>query len=250
MSRSLQGLRILNTRPKKQGQKLADLITKAGGISIDCPSIEIQASPYDWMDTLPDLYSVDQAIFISANAVDYFFQQFQSQAKIWPEQINVIAIGDASAQALNAYGISAHHIPAMADSEHLLALPCLQSLNEQSILLVKGEGGRPLIEQELLKKKAQVLALPVYQRILPTLPLGFTHSLWRDDAVDIILLTSEQSMHHLFALFSPDAHAWLRSKPCFVISERLAHIATSLGINKVRVSPPDSIINSLLDYKD
>lgn len=250
MSRSLHGLRILNTRPKKQGQKLAASIINAGGVSIDCPSIEIQAIPCEWMDTLPDLYTVNQAIFISANAVDYFFQQLQGQSKAWPEQINVIAIGDASAQALNAYGIRVHHIPAMADSEHLLALPCLQSLSEQSILLVKGEGGRSLIEQELLRKKAQVFALSVYQRILPTLPLGFTHSLWRDDAVDIILLTSEQSMHHLFELFSPDAHAWLRSKPCFVISERLAHIAASLGIKKVRVSPPDSIINSLLDYKD
>jgi uroporphyrinogen-III synthase len=126
----------------------------------------------------------------------------------------------------------------------------LLKIKQKIILLFKGEGGRTLIEESLITKQAKLIILAVYQRILPAINYQFTNSLWRDDAVDIILLTSEQSIHNLFKLFSQESHDWLQNKPCIVISERLAQIASKLGVKKIKISHPNRIIRTLLDYKD
>jgi uroporphyrinogen-III synthase len=82
---------------------------------------------------------------------------------------------------------------------------------------------------------------------MPKVAASFVNSLWHNDAVDIILLTSEQSMHHLFKLFNPEAHRWLQSKPWLVISNRLAQSASLLGIKKITICHPNRIIDSLFD---
>lgn len=246
---NLNGLRILNTRPKEQGQILHTAIQQAGGIAIDFPTLEIQECESPWLVNLPDLNSLEHAIFISANAAHCCFKQLQKQQINWPPEIQAIAIGQGTAQALQQYGIAAE-IPQSPDSEHLLQLPSLKQIKQQKILLIKGEGGRRLIEDYLLEQGAELTILAVYKRALPTINHQYSNSLWQDDAVDIILLTSEQSIHNLFKLFSQQSHDWLKSKPCLVISERLAQIATHLGMKKIKLCHPNRIINTLLDYKD
>jgi uroporphyrinogen-III synthase len=248
MIETLKGLRILNTRPKKQAKSLNNAIKNANGITIECPTIEIKATSNAWVNTLPDLKKVNHAIFISANAVHYCFTQLRLHTINWPEHINVIAIGQASAKALNEFNIAVNYVPETPDSEHLLTLNILQQLNDQTILLFKGEGGRELIEERLLQQGAKVIRLEVYKRKLPKINHQFINSVWRDDLVDIILLTSEQSILNLFKMFSKEAHHWLQEKPCLVISERLAKSAASFGIKKIIISHPDRVMNTLFDY--
>jgi uroporphyrinogen-III synthase len=247
MNHSLQGLRILNTRPKGQSERLSKAIRDAGGSAIEFPTLEIQAT-HDWLHSLPNLKTVQQAIFISANAVEQCFFQLEQAHRQWPSTIEVIAIGHGSAAALKKFNVSVSAIPEIPDSEHLLALKTLQHPQKQNIVLFKGEGGRPLIEETLLGRGANLWVLSVYQRALPKINYQFVKSIWHDDLVDIILLTSEQSMHHLFKLFEEDAHNWLRNKTCLVISERLAQVAASLGIKNIIRSHPDKMMNTLFDY--
>ena len=250
MIKSLNGLRVLNTRPKNQGQILSKQITEAGGVAIDCPTIEIKACSECWINKLPPLDKVDQAIFISANAVEYCFLQLKAQPIDWPKSIHVIAIGDGTTKALKKYRIIVHDVPKSPDSEHLLTLPCLQKIDNQTLLLFKGEGGRSLIEERLVQKNANLFILPVYQRVAPTICQQFIKSIWQDDAADIILVTSEQSIHNLFKLFSTEAHSWLQNKTYLVISDRLAQVASLFGIKKIKISHPSRIINTLFHYKD
>ncbi|RUR12022.1 uroporphyrinogen-III synthase [Legionella sp. km772] len=246
----LNGLRILNTRPKEQGKILHEEIHQAGGISIDFPTLEIQGTNPNWLANLPDLSTITHAIFISVNAVHYFFNELQKRQITWVKDIHVIAIGQSTARTLQyKYGLVAE-VPPTPDSEHLLQLPSLKKLAQQSILLIKGKGGRTLIEDSLLNQGVDLVILAVYQRVLPVINNQYSNSLWRDDAVDIILLTSEQSIHNLFKLFSQKAHDWLKNKPCLVISERLAQAASQLGMSKIILSHPNQILNTLLDYKD
>lgn len=246
MSGSLHGLRVLNTRPQEQALHLSESIRAAQGIAIELPTLEIRAIT-DWLRQLPDLNNVQQAIFISANAVKHCFMQLEQAQIHWPSTIEVIAIGNGSATLLKQFKVQVHATPLMPDSEHLLAIPSLQHPKKQTILLFKGEGGRPLIEESLLQQGADLIALNVYQRALPKINAQFIKSIWRDDLVDIILLTSEQSMHHLFQLFPKDAYDWLRNKTCLVISERLAQSASSLGIKHIIRSHPEGIMNALFD---
>ncbi|EHL29967.1 uroporphyrinogen-III synthase [Legionella drancourtii] len=247
MSRSLHGLRVLNTRPQGQAELLSNAIRAADGVVLELPTLAIEATP-DWLSTLPDLKKVDQAIFVSANAVEQCFTQLQQAGFRWPATIRVIAIGQGCAAALKKFNIPIHAMPEIADSEHLLTLSSLLQPQKQNILIFKGAGGRALIEETLLNKGVNLLALNVYQRVMPKINHQFVKSIWRDDLVDIILLTSEQSMHHLFKLFEKDAHHWLRQKTCLVISERLAQIASSLGMSTIIRSHPDGMMNALFDY--
>jgi len=247
---NLNGLRILNTRPKEQAQILHEEIQQRGGISIDLPTLEIKEYTLNWLETLPDLSTVSHALFISANAVNYCFKLLQKHNIHWPESIHVIAIGQGTAQSLYHHQIKVDEIPIAPNSEHILKLTSLKQLKQKKVLLFKGDGGRTVIEDYLIRQEAQLTILTVYQRVLPTINHQFSNSLWRDDAVDIILLTSEQSIHNLFKLFSQESHDWLQNKPCIVISERLAQIASKLGVKKIKISHPNRIIRTLLDYKD
>lgn len=246
MRRSLEGLRVLNTRPNEQASTLSQTIRDAGGLVIELPTLEIHPT-YKWLNFLPDLKTVNQAIFISINAVNHCFKLLKQHHITWPSSIKVIALGKGTATALNQFNIQVHAIPEVADSEHLLALPLLKEPKKQHILLFKGEGGRRLIEDKLLEKGAHLLTLNAYTRDFPKINPQFVASIWRDDAVDIILLTSEQSMHHLFMLFEKEAHTWLRSKTYLVISERLAEAAIVAGIKKIIRSHPDQMMDALFD---
>lgn len=234
MTTSLKNLRILNTRPLGQEKTWSEAIKNAGGIAIEFPALSIDYLPTSWVHSLDKLNNINQAIFISANAVNACFSALQAQQIAWPSSIQVIAIGKATKKALIAHNISVNFTPDIEDSEHLLALPCLQRVHGQNILLFKGEGGRLLIEETLIARGAHLQIIPVYKRSLPHYEQEFLELIWKNDAVDIILLTSETTIDNLFALFHNDAaRAWLRSKPCLVISERLAQKAKAMGIETV-----------------
>ncbi|WP_454785682.1 uroporphyrinogen-III synthase [Legionella sp. WA2024007413] len=248
MSNSLHGLRILNTRPHDQAQELSQSIREAGGIVVELPTLEIKATDNNWLQLLPDLKKVDQAIFISANAVHYCFTQLNRQHIKWPSSAHVIAIGQGSAAALQKFGIKVHAIPNIPNSEHLLALKTLKQPANQNVLLFKGEGGRPLIEEQLIKREVNLVILKVYQRVIPQISPKLIESIWRNDLVDIILLTSEQSLHNLFKMFEQEAQEWLRNKKWLLISERLAQVASSMSIKNIKVCNPNHIMTALSDY--
>ena len=247
---TLHGLRVLNTRPLEQGLSLSLAIDEAGGISIVLPLLTIEPTTDNWLKNLPDLNNRHQMvfIFISANAINYFYASLAEKKLNWPTTIQTIAIGKACAGALIKWNIHIDRIPTVADSEHLLELDLLQNIKNKTIVLVKGEGGLENIASTLLQRGAHLISLEVYRRTLPQTGRQKAFSLWQDDAVDIILFTSQQAMQNIFTLFGKDAHLWLCNKPCLVISERLAHAASLLGMQTIIVSRHDAILSSLNDY--
>jgi len=242
---NLKGLHVLNTRPVEQAKPLSQAIEAAGGIVISCPALTIKAKDRAWLRELPDLNTVAKAIFISANAVNYCFEALNCP---WPSTIQVIAIGDATAAALAHFGITADSVPAISDSENLLKQEALQEVKDQLILLFKGENGRTLITETLKARGANLQHFDVYKRILPKLDPQQLASLWQNEVVDIILITSQQAMNNLFTLFGEEAQTWLCSTPFLVVSERLAKEAALLGIQKIVVSDPKAILTTLHQF--
>ncbi|WP_419419337.1 uroporphyrinogen-III synthase [Legionella sp. D16C41] len=242
---SLKSLRVLNTRPAEQGRALSIAIQQAGGIALDCPALTIMPTEMGWLSLLPDLNQVKQAIFTSRNAVNYAFKLFTQQKILWPGNIEVIAVGKGTAWQLEQYGITVQHIPLTADSEHLLAIPSLKQVNQDIILLFKGQGGRLLIPQTLKARGARLIELAVYRRNKPAINQEQLQAWWYNKAVDIILFTSQEAMQNIFAMFGEPAHSWLRSLPCLVISKRLAQAATLLGIQNIILCSPETILEAL-----
>lgn len=249
---NLAGLRVLNTRPLEQAKELSKQLIQAGGKVLSCPALEIVASESGWLQALPALQEVAQAIFTSANAVNFCFPVLAQHAVCWPGAIKVTAIGQGTAEALKQQKIRMDHIPDTASSEDLLALDSLQQVQDQHILLFKGEGGRTLLRETLQQRGARLQEICVYKRLSPVpdpLQSGKISDIWLNQAVDIILFTSQQAMHNLFALFGEKAHPWLRQTPCLVISQRLAEAASNLGIKNIIICCPETIIPTLDQFR-
>lgn len=243
---NLQGLRVLNTRPEDQGQALNHLIGEANGKSLHYPLLVIKPCKQTWLEQLPSLDKVHHALFTSVNAVYYGLLPF-SHSLHWPTSINIIAIGNATAKALADLGYPAAVLPTLATSEQLLELDNLQDVQQKTILLFKGKGGRTLITNTLRQRGAQLTELSVYQRLKPPLSEAL-ETCWRENKVDIILYTSQEAMLNLFALLGQKANAWLKKTPCLVISKRLANAAALLGIEHVLTCSTDSIIDALHQF--
>jgi uroporphyrinogen-III synthase len=242
---SLEGLRVLNTRPIEQGQALSMAIAQAGGTAFDCPALSIVPTKSSWFHLLPNLNTVNQAIFTSANAVIYAFNIFHQKQLIWPVHIEITTIGKSTASKLEHYQVPVTNIPATSTSECLLNLLSLRQVDQKTVLLFKGEGGRLLIPETLKARGAKLIELAVYRRAKPHVNQAQLQAWWRNKAVDIILFTSYEAMQNTFAMFDKPAHSWLKNLPCLVISKRLAEAASLLGIRKIIRCSPETILDAL-----
>lgn len=246
---NLKGLRVLNTRPLQQGQELNQRIIIAGGLPVSCPALDIGPPARDWRPLLPNLNTVQQAIFVSANAVTYSIPVLLENQFAWPDHIQITAVGKATAQALKSRQLRVDNIPEKSDSEHLLMLNNLQAVHSETILLFKGEGGRTLIANSLTERGAKLIELNVYQRLLPDCNQEKLEQWWRDDCVDIILFTSQEAIQNIVTMFGTSAQqAWLKRTPCLVISDRLAQFASKSGIENILICSPDTIIDALNQF--
>ncbi len=239
---------LLNTRPLEQGIALNKSIEDIGWHAVHWPALIIQPTPEIWINAMPQLDLIQTAIFISPNAVHFFFKTLQQNNHSWPEKIQTLALGLASADALRGYNINSTCIPMMADSENLLDMPELKNVSSRQILLIKGVGGRELIEVSLAASGANIHKLDVYQRAAPTEISDELMHLWKKDAIDLILFTSQQSMQNLWCLLEEPARIWMCRTPCLVISPRLAAAAKSYGVHSVIQTTWPNMINTIKEF--
>jgi len=158
----LHGIGVLVTRAEQQAAPLCRLLEAQGASTLRLPAIEINACS-DGRESSARIGALDTfnlIVFTSANAV-----RFGSALLEQRRDLPLAAIGPATARALNESGYDvAVRPPRGFDSEALLAHPGLQHLSAQRILLIKGAGGRRMLEQELARRGADVIGVDVYQR--------------------------------------------------------------------------------------
>ena len=164
-SAPLSGLTIIVTRPQSQTAPLAHALREAGAGVIVYPVLEI--APLAASIAPQPLARASAIIFVSINAVEHGLPVLCAAGTINAKTC-VMAIGSATATALRNAAIERVVSPQQSiDSEGLLALPQLQQVQGQLIILVRGKstaGGRTLIEQTLTDRGATVTALECYER--------------------------------------------------------------------------------------
>lgn len=224
---------LLNTRPVDQAEALRERVELIGGHALSCPTIEIE------MLSLPskhDLSGFDKLVFISANAVKAFAAQFPTQPK---PTVELFAIGQATLNAGRKAGLEMRTAEGERfDSEALLELPDLQDLNGQRVLIVKGQGGRELLENSFVERGAEVVAWELYRRR----PLPLCQQIWRlfiESPRPIVLATSVSGLESLMeavvnaeGVSSENRQAWsdwLRGQPLVVFSQRIQMWAQKRG---------------------
>ncbi len=233
---SLAGLRVLVTRARHQSAGLVTLIEQHGGTAIRFPVIEIlpardPRAARAALDSLDDFVLV---IFVSPNAVEHGLAVLDT-ARVPKTRAAFAAVGESTAAALAQAGAAAVLWPADgSSSEALLALPELgeTAVAGSRILIVRGEGGRPLLGDTLSKRGARVTYAEVYRRAAPAPEVngGELGSDGRNGGIDTIVITSLAGIENLFAMLGEGAAGWLKEAGYVVVSERLAAHARALGI--------------------
>lgn len=232
---SLAGVSVILTRPRHQCRRLIAMLSARGAEARCLPVVEIEPPPdaAPAKAALSDLSRFHTAIFASVNAVHGALALCPDLGPP-PAALGVAAVGPATRRALENAGIAVAIAPhGEAGSEGLLAHPGLapEAVRGRRVLIVKGAGGRGLLEERLEAAGATVTAVDVYRRSRPggRIPelLGGALSKF-----DLLVLTSGTALEHLLELASPEETRRVLDMPLVVPSERIAQIATRYGARR------------------
>lgn len=230
----LQGLCILNTRPRHQQAALQALLQADGARVLSFPTIEIiQAEADIFLQTLPTcLPNYQIAIFISRNAVEGAFA-FLGTAPL-PQDLRLAVIGAGTYRALQKKIIDLEQRIIRGttyNSEGLLAVAPLQNVAGKNIIIFRGQPGRTLLGDTLRNRGANVRYCEVYRRKCPDYTADVFLKCCRKQFPSLVVLTSREGMNNLLSLLEPDSRQKLLHCPWLLISERMRESAVNLGHN-------------------
>ncbi|MFD2165736.1 uroporphyrinogen-III synthase [Thalassotalea euphylliae] len=226
---------ILVTRPQPQADQLASELTLAGFQATCQPLFHYRTNK---QASLPNNLACKDNdaiyIFVSRAAAEHANQI--KPLKLWSMR-HVFAVGNATQNALHAYGIDDVIVPTKHDSEGLLSLKQLNSndIANKNIFIVRGNGGRELLANSLTIRGANVQYIESYQREWLTLPAGISDT-WRARGINTLLITSNALLESVVQLTESGDNFWQNTCLWLVVSERIAKNAKQAGIKNVLCS--------------
>lgn len=217
----LSGCGVLVTRPAAQAPALAADIEAAGGQALLFPVLVIEPVP---LATEPP--DADWYIFISPNAVKHGWPLVAAQAA----KAQRAAVGPGTAQALTDLGYPAHVHPTTGNSENLLNESALQTMAEQRVVIVRGDGGRDLLADTLKQRGAQVSYLEVYRRALSSESTAELNAAWREGRLQAVSLMSTGTLEGLYHLLDEQGRKYLANSQLVGTSPRMLKLSRDLGL--------------------
>ena len=182
---------------------------------------------------LQRLDEYQHVIFISTNAVRFGMGQVETYWPQLPTGMRWYAVGEATARCLADFGIEAHTPDREMSSEGLLAMPALQAVDGQRVLIIKGEGGRDTLRGELTSRGSRVDELACYRRGPPEVSRDVLLRQLSDWGIDIILVSSGEGLSNLRLLLTRAETTKLK---IIVPSRRIERMALDAGCRQVFVA--------------
>ncbi|HEV8077032.1 MAG TPA: uroporphyrinogen-III synthase [Marinobacter sp.] len=226
----LAGRRILVCRPQPEAARLA-LAFRAAGAQAECLPLIDRAPLALSAEHQTHIQNLD--LFQHIVAVSpYAARQLLEQVDVWwpqlPAGIHWYGVGAGTAAELSRYGITARRPVQGWTSEALLALPPLQNLENQRVLLACGSEGRELLQNTLRQRGAQITVLPLYQRFCPQYSAAQLAQALDGFNPDVVITLSGETLKNLVALCAKNDHNLYR-KLLIVPVERVAKHAQAAG---------------------
>lgn len=203
-SKPLSGKKVLVTRARTQAGILSVLLQEQGASVIEYPVIEI-LPPANWNevdDIIRNMKAFDWVIFTSVNGVESFFNRLKTlklDARIFFNK-KIAAIGEATAESLQGFGIIADLVPEKFTSEALADEFRKLNVRGDRILLARTDIAPATLREELEKMGALVRELTVY-RTVSVREKGRKKELekWvRERKIDFITFTSSSTVRNFF----------------------------------------------------
>ena len=257
---------VVVTRPRAQAPMLVAALERHGLRAHQFPLLDIAPTPNldDLRTVLSDPSRYALVVFVSPNAVQQAFAAMPEGFR-WPQEVPVAVVGPASAQALATHGVAppAHRVirpdthadDARQDSEALYAQLDVASLRGREALIVRGNGGREWLADQLREAGVSVRAVEAYRRSVPAPDAAA----W--NALRAVLagrhawtLTSSEAVRNLDDLaranLTPAELETLHGAPCFASHARIVEQAQSLGFRDVTLTGAgdDRLLASVLAW--
>ena len=230
---------VLVTRPSHQASALCDELVAHNFQPICFPTIQI-ASTENRQHAIEQLQTSNQAnyiIFISANAAE---QAIHWLDQYWPmlPDVQLFAVGQHTGEILRDYGCTVLCPEHQQNTEGLLhEMPQLQSLDNQSVIIFRGAGGRTTLADTLTSRGAIVSYCDLYRRVI--------------DPVSLAQAQLEQYLclvAHSGELLQAMGPARTVDTRLVVPSERVAAMGRELGYSHISVADnalPDSMFRAV-----
>lgn len=218
-------LPILITRPAGKADNLLASLDELSQPYLYQPLIttsQVAIKPQD----VQHLQRAELVIFVSVSAVVSLQAQVQAAEITAP----LFAVGKTTAAVLQRWLKRDVAVPEDQRSEGLLAMPALQDVKDKLVVIVRGNGGRELIKQQLITRGAVVRYVQSYKRIPLALDGAALAQQWQHAGIRCIVATSDEILQLLFSILPVQQHAWLQQCRWVLVSPRMQQSAQALGI--------------------
>ena len=235
----LADVNILITRPVMPASRTATRLASLGATALVFPTTLIErpadVAPLD--TTLANIGDYYAAIFVSPSAAEMTLAPLGSVPKKLPATLHVFSPGPGTAEELNIRGVANVEMPETSfDSEGLLALPLLQAsaIHGKQIVIFRGNDGRELLREALVKRGAIVDAITAYHRRAPNTPSTGLLELLRTGKVNALSAMSSDAITNLVALIPVNERVTLLfALPVYASHQRIAATARDAGFRNV-----------------
>ena len=259
---TLKGLHILVTRPQAQALPWAKKL-EALGAQVTCQAF-LSIRPVTEtglqqaiIDRVLKLDEYQKAIFVSQNAVHYGVGWLD---RYWPQMpvgLQWFAVGASTAlllqQSLEHWGVAVAAPRRAMNSEALLALPELQLVGDDKILIFRGLGGRTLLGTTLAQRGAGVDYCELYERVPPTaIDAQKLHRFKASPERPVVAVHSGETLVNLCSALTEDDQLWIRRQLLLVPGERVAGLARARGFETIIVAENathESMTGALHDWR-
>lgn len=247
----LAGKTVLVTRAKEQALALSKLIRRQGGEAIEIPLLAFQPSTdtekLDW--AIKDIANYQWLIFTSANGVRFFMERYnmihQNELKL---PVSIAVVGKKTEAALTHYQIKADLIPTDYVAEGLVdALAGIVSSGDR-ILLARGNLGRKVLNDELVRLGALVDDITVYETVCPkSAKADLQKILLAQTQIDYVTFTSSSTVSHYVEILEQLQSDGIQFQPKIAcIGPIAARTAKDFGLT-VDIIPPTYTIEALVE---
>lgn len=203
-SRPLFEKTIMVTRARNQAHALVDLLEQAGARVICFPTITI-APPRSVRKldrALRGLQEYHYVVFTSVNGVNTFVARMKTLgiARKVLRRVTMAALGEMTARALRAHGLSPAIVPDVFTSRHLAAAFKRENMRDKKVLLVRPDISGDLLPAALKKMGARVEEVSSYSIGKPRAKTGEVKNLFRQGQVDCITFTSPSTFSNFVSI--------------------------------------------------
>lgn len=230
--------RIWATRPDHQNGVWRESLEQLGYPVIDLPLMMIEpVSAADEIQAVKNLIldfdQFNKVFFVSQNAVHEAFAWLRDYWPQLPLGVEYLAVGSKTAEAVMAEGVPVVHGEQAMDTDELLALPELQNVWGQKVLICRGRGGFGRMGEVLQSRGAIVRYCELYHRRLPSNAIANAKPfLTTGCSSDVVPLFSGETLQNFVRILEANQVAE-RDMALVVPGKRVQQAADQAGFSRI-----------------